>query len=981
VNAVCPQGDPIRDQIRSVALIIIDGNSLCSGALINNSNNDGTPLFLSAAHCSGTPGTLIFWFNWQSATCTNPGTSPSYNSMTGAVQRALWGETHSDFWLLQLNQAPPAEYNVYYSGWNRTTDASLAGTVWSIHHPSGDIKKISWATGGITTSAYLGNTGSGTTHWRVLWSDETTTEPGSSGSPLLDPQFRIIGQLHGGYAACNVYQPDWYGKLGVSWTGGGTDATRLSTWLDPAGTGTLTLNGFDPNLSFIDGEVSEVLSPEKLYGDTIEIAPEIVIRSAGTSTITAATVSYRIDSEMEVSTEWTGNLTLNESDTIQFDTIPLGWGTHTFIARITTEGDENLSNDSIVFEFDVLDCYNQTLPLTEGFNDTILPSCWDTLSISGSDGLICFIASGTHPSCMPVEGSGMIEFNSFTASIGSEVRLVSPGISTISLEDIQVSLKWFHDANYSLNEDKVIIQYSLDGTIWNNVQEILRYDAVLSGWQNYSIPLPVATENKALVLIGFLFHSGKGNNCHLDSISITGTITGPYCDFTADPLAAYVTDTITFSDASLNGPFTTWEWNFGYGATPQTALGQGPHEVTYNIPGKKSISLLVDDTYSRTKVNYVTISPINFLPPSGLFGFVDNDRNIMLLWDLNYFFDGFESGDFSLWNEVIEGPGTPGLSGYAHWYVQSDSAQYIFEGLWSNMVNWGYDIDTWIISEDIPVSDLTLLSFIWSSSYYWHVDPFDHGDLFVKVSDDSGSTWETLWTFGEIGPWDSWAWYQTIIDLSEFSGSTVQIAFNLAADDNADVAMDNVLILSETDKSVVGTKLLGKSLMSDAASKTLKSEFLKTDYLNPMLPYKGILSSYTIFRNGHQITQTSENTYLDEGLKPGVYRYYVVANYIDPTGTSGPSNEIEIYLEPDALDIKTVHPSVILYPNPSSGIFSVSVDKDYFVSVMNINGIKVGEFSVHKSTKSIDLSAFGKGIYLLQFQSDNDSFVMKVVVQ
>jgi hypothetical protein len=74
------------------------------------------------------------------------------------------------------------------------------------------------------------------------------TEPGSSGSPLYSQAGRFIGQLHGGPSACGATGDnlsDYYGRLSVSWTGGGTNSTRVSNWLDPGNTGVMTVNGID----------------------------------------------------------------------------------------------------------------------------------------------------------------------------------------------------------------------------------------------------------------------------------------------------------------------------------------------------------------------------------------------------------------------------------------------------------------------------------------------------------------------------------------------------------------------------------------------------------------------------------------------------------------------------------------------------------------------------------------------------------------
>ena len=81
------------------------------------------------------------------------------------------------------------------------------------------------------------------THWRVGQWEDGTTEPGSSGSGLWDPDQHLVGQLHGGYASCSSITSDCFGRLSRSWNGGGASANRLKDWLDPDNTGVLVADG------------------------------------------------------------------------------------------------------------------------------------------------------------------------------------------------------------------------------------------------------------------------------------------------------------------------------------------------------------------------------------------------------------------------------------------------------------------------------------------------------------------------------------------------------------------------------------------------------------------------------------------------------------------------------------------------------------------------------------------------------------------
>lgn len=240
-NVKCPEAVTWQNQVRSACMLVTNGNGFCSGALVNNTNQDGIPYILTANHCYSNPSTWVFWFNWESPTCQNPPSSPPYNSLSGATLKARYSD--SDFCLVQMSSVPPASDSVYYAGWNRLDSAASSGAC--VHHPSGDIKKISYS-----ATPFHSDTWSGTppdSHWRVDWTDGIT-EPGSSGSPMFDQYHHIVGQLHGGPSSCTSSQKwDFYGKFAMSWEHGTTPATRLKDWLDPTNIAGDTLGGYDPN--------------------------------------------------------------------------------------------------------------------------------------------------------------------------------------------------------------------------------------------------------------------------------------------------------------------------------------------------------------------------------------------------------------------------------------------------------------------------------------------------------------------------------------------------------------------------------------------------------------------------------------------------------------------------------------------------------------------------------------------------------------
>jgi lysyl endopeptidase len=271
VNVNCsPVGDTWQDEKRGVARIyVVETGSAgwCTGSLINNTAQDCKPYFLTALHCGVSTSAANmtqwkFYFRYEAPTCTNPttvGTLANY-FITGCVRKAdsadNGGDTGSDFLLVQLGSAAneaatitslkSTNFNAYWNGWNANNTATTGGT--GIHHPAGDIKKISTFSGSTISNSWGGSVQN--THWRLTWTANSNgygvTEGGSSGSPLFNnSQGYIIGTLTGGGSFCNAQtSPDMYGKIAYHWTSNGTTtAKQLKPWLDPTNSGVLTLAG------------------------------------------------------------------------------------------------------------------------------------------------------------------------------------------------------------------------------------------------------------------------------------------------------------------------------------------------------------------------------------------------------------------------------------------------------------------------------------------------------------------------------------------------------------------------------------------------------------------------------------------------------------------------------------------------------------------------------------------------------------------
>ena len=248
ININCSEGTDWQIVKRAVCKLIIDGGTLCTGTLVNNTQNNTVPYMLTANHCINTDdeaaNTVIF-FDYESTSCYGNSGNDSH-TLSGSYLRSTLYE--GDFSLLELYNIPLPSFKPYYAGWTKEVSSNMNEVV-SIHHPWGGVKKISVSKKHPTTTTYFdANEPPRTTNnfWLIGKWDSGVTEPGSSGGALFDMQGKIIGSLTGGEADCSNPVKDYFSKFANNIDAVAFNTEKMSYWLNSDNLNISFLNGFDP---------------------------------------------------------------------------------------------------------------------------------------------------------------------------------------------------------------------------------------------------------------------------------------------------------------------------------------------------------------------------------------------------------------------------------------------------------------------------------------------------------------------------------------------------------------------------------------------------------------------------------------------------------------------------------------------------------------------------------------------------------------
>lgn len=205
VDIECSKSSVVKNAAKGVArMTYIKNNNtyVCSGTLLNDKGGTQTPWFYTAHHCisdQAVADTLNTYFFYENSDCYTNNVPKTYKRLTGGATY-LDSDATNDHAFLRLNVAAPG--GVVFNAWS--TDSLASGQdIVGIHHPHGDLKKVSmgWVSSPATASILSSNTGQ---RLKDLWSVSYysgTVEPGSSGSGLFycsSTACELRGGLFGG---------------------------------------------------------------------------------------------------------------------------------------------------------------------------------------------------------------------------------------------------------------------------------------------------------------------------------------------------------------------------------------------------------------------------------------------------------------------------------------------------------------------------------------------------------------------------------------------------------------------------------------------------------------------------------------------------------------------------------------------------------------------------------------------------------------
>lgn len=673
------------------------------------------------------------------------------------------------------------------------------------------------------------------------------------------------------------------------------------------------------------------------------------------------TVSNITETTAEIS--WTEQGTTNEW-TIMLDSTEIPATTNPFtltglnpstrytvkVKAVCSEDDESDWSTEVSFR---TECGTVDLPFYESFEDGEF-GCWTTEATSTSYNWNVSNGSITdYTSLSPADGSYVAYMNSHTRD--KSAKLISPVLNLAGVNAPELSFQYLNHA-WGGDQNILKVYYRTDATAAWTLLDTFAVD--VTAWTEEVISLPNAT---ATYQIAFEAVIDYGYNIVLDAISIIGVS----CPAPTNVVVANETENSAEVSWTAGGEETAW--NLRYRTAPETVVA---YDFENDLQGWSTLN-----TDGDTLV------------------FVHSSENIS-----GYLYDSLGhngSNGFAVSNSFIDDMGEVNVNQYFvvdSSYTANETTSFVFYYDYCND-NFPDYFEAGVFTQD--PTDATNFTSLWNSSSRGAANAAN-----ANVRHTERTRYEN--------------WREVAIDLSEFAGQQVWIAFHHQDYDNYELWIDDISIVETAEWTVVNgvtnpytiTDLTANTTYEvqvqaacsdDETSNWTASVEFTTLGETPVVDTCEVPANIAVEHN--VVTWESEaenfnlmyvvandtttvevagNTYTFEGLEDGTVVTVMVQAICDEDNTSDWSEATEFTFE--GVGIHNYGLNANVYPNPTRDVVNVECSAiGANLSVYDMFGKVVMNTTVQSERTELNLSNVAPGVYVIRIANSNAITTVKVV--
>ncbi len=565
-----------------------------------------------------------------------------------------------------------------------------------------------------------------------------------------------------------------------------------------------------------DVALEQVMSPSGLYPtcqSSGAVQVKLIVENKGQNPASGFDVNYSFNSGTTVTETYTG--TLNPGDTAHVSIQPgvtLTTGANNFVAWVSLSGDGNAFNDTLTTSPAILNGIGtQTLPYTEDFesfsNCGTANDCGGTNCSLTNGWLNAFnnvfddidwrtdqggtASTGTGPTIDANPGTISGKYLYLEASGGctfQEAVLMSPCFDLTNAQAPQMMFS-YHMNGFSVGE--LHVDVLSDGVWYFDVTPAL-IGSQGGLWQERAVNLSPYAGTTVNIRFRGITGSDWSSDIALDNFVIEEATTVPTVDFMADPLSTCVGQNVSLFDLSANAP-NQYSWSITpatYSFANGTNANSANPVVVFNISGDYDVQLIATNPIGSDtllKSAYISVSNGESVPFS-------NDFESAPFPNQGFTIENPDGAQTWVANPNIVGlDGNNSVTAYINFYNYNASGQ-----------------EDWLVSPIIDLTNTNDVQLAFDVSYAQYTANSLDG-LRIEVSTDCGETftftpYERLGaalatvnpTTGNFSPSAASQWRRDTVDLSPFTGSSVQLRFVGICDYGNNLFLDNINLIDNS---------------------------------------------------------------------------------------------------------------------------------------------------------------------------------------